>query len=725
MVEGGGYVASITDILETLKTYAPDAEIRPVMQAYLLAAQAHHGQMRKSGEPYLSHPLAVAQILAEMRMDVDTISTALLHDALEDNPITKAEMEAQVGSVVTELVDGVTKIGKLKYRSKEELQAENFRKMMLAMSRDLRVILVKLADRLHNMRTLEGHKPDKQKKISNETLEVYAPIANRLGITHIKDELEDLCFRFLEQETYTGIVSYLRETQVDREAYTLRVTSALEAMLAGAGIKGRVSGRAKAPFSIWQKMRNQGLRVDEVQDLLAFRIIVDDLGACYAVLGITHGKWAPVPSRFKDYIARSKRNGYQSLHTTVVGPEDKRVEVQIRTEEMHRVNEQGIAAHWKYKEGHLALSPEDVIQISRIREAFESAKDVEDASEFMETVKVNFYSDEVFVFTPAGEVKRFPQGSTPLDFAYAVHTDVGSTCVGAKVDGKMVPLGYKLESAQTVEILTNPNQSPNRDWLEIAATGRAITKIRRHLRQAEQEKAIQMGREILDAELERFEWTLARARSEGRLEEYLKGRGQKTDALLAEVAHGHQSASDIARGILPDGLWQSRQDEARSSRLSSLFNRLTNRRARSPVLITGEDGVLVNYAGCCNPLPGELVVGFITRGRGITVHREDCSTLSSLEEDRRVPVEWDLDSGQRHSNTLSIHCRDRPGLLASITKVCEHAKVNIERAEARAIDEHEGIVTLQLAVKDLSELTRVIRNVEKIAGVEHVERVSG
>lgn len=720
------FVVQISDILETIQTYSPDADLEPVMQAYLLAAQAHAGQMRKSGEPYLSHPLEVANILALMRMDIDTIATALLHDALEDNPITKQEMAALVGPVVTELVDGVTKIGKLKYRSKEELQAENFRKMMMAMSRDLRVILVKLADRLHNMRTLDGHKEEKRRKISKETMEVYVPIANRLGITRLKAELEDLCVMYLEPELYRNIDTYLNQTQADREAYTGRVCAALEKEMQKVHVEGKVSGRAKARSSILKKLKRSSIDVSQVPDLLAFRIVVSDLSACYLMLGTIHTAYAPVPGRIKDYIARPKPNGYQSLHTTVVGPEGRAIEVQIRTEEMHRFAEDGIAAHWRYKEGHLALNPEDVVKISRIRDAFESAQETDDPAEFMETVKVEFYADEVFVFTPQGEVKTFPLGSSPLDFAYAIHTDIGEHCVGARVDGRIVPLHYKLSSGDTIEILTNPNQRPNRGWLDIAKTGRALSKIRRTLRQAEEETAIKMGSEILTAELTRFEWTLARFRTQDRVEDYVKARKLRNfDQLLVEIARGHISPGDLAKAGLPDGVWISRQEEARRNRLSSLFNRFSTRKAQSPVLITGEDGVLVNFAKCCNPLPGEEVVGFITRGRGITVHREDCHSLRSMEEDRFVSVRWDLSTATRHSNTLRITCDDRPGVLAKVTKLCELAKINIEKVDASTQKNGESVMRLQLAVKDLGELTRMIRNVEKIPGIHGVKRVTG
>jgi guanosine-3',5'-bis(diphosphate) 3'-pyrophosphohydrolase len=722
-------LTQISDIVELIRGYAPDADMAPVLQGYLLAARTHEGQMRKSGEPYITHPLAVARILAEMKMDVDTIATALLHDALEDNPITREEMTAQVGPVITELVDGVTKIGKLKYRSKEELQAENFRKMILAMSKDLRVILVKLADRLHNMRTLDGHNEEKRKRIARETLDIYAPIANRLGITHLKTELEDLCIRHLDPEGWERITQYLRETQVDRDAYIQRVVAGLRGELDRHHVEGRVSGRAKAVPSVWHKMRAKSVDVVDMPDLLAFRILVTDLASCYLMLGLVHGAYEPVPERIKDYIARPKANGYQSLHTTVIGPEKQRIEIQIRTEQMHQIAEQGIAAHWRYKEGHLAIQPEEMVAISRIRDLIDTSDDEGDsAADFMESVKAAFYADEIFVFTPAGEVKQLPVGATPIDFAFAVHSDVGARCVGARVDGRIVPLNHQLHTGDKIEILTRPDQKPRRDWLEFAKTSRAISKIRRFLRQEEEDKAIEIGRNLLEGELGRFEWTIDRARSEGRLEAHLKERGHKgIEGLLAELAHGHQPLGEVARSVLPEGVWLSRQEEARRSRLSSLLNRLRGKTSRSPVLITGEDNVLVSYARCCNPLPGEEVTGFITRGRGITVHRSDCKALEQLEEDRRVPVEWDLSQRSKHSNTLLIRCADRTGILASITKICETVGVNIERAEARSGDSRGslGQVTLQLAVADLAELTKVIRGIEKVVGVESVQRVAG
>ncbi len=696
------------------------------MTAYLLAARAHAGQTRKSGEPYLSHPMAVAMILTEMRMDVDTIATALLHDALEDNPITKEEMAEEIGPVITNLVDGVTKIGKLRFRSREELAAENFRKMMMAMSQDLRVILVKLADRLHNMSTLEFHRPEKRTTIATETMEIYVPIANRLGLESMKARLEDLCFEVLDPELFEEIELFLARTQANREEYTAAVVKSLEEHFERTGVPCRVYGRAKHACSIKRKMKLQGLALHEVADLIAFRVIVEDVASCYAALGFVHASFPPVPDRIKDYIARPKPNGYQSIHTTVIGPEERRIEVQIRTEEMNRFAEEGIAAHWRYKEGHLALTPEDVLKISKIRDLFETAKDAEDASDFMQDVKSEFYADEVFCFTPQGDVKRFPLGATALDFAYAIHTDVGNSCTGARVHAKMVPLRYELASGDVVEIITSPNQQPNRDWLQIAKTGRAIQKIRRHLRFLEREQGVRLGRDMIEAELKRVGWNLAKVKAEGLLKTSLKRRGDKdVDSLFLDVARGQTGLTVAVRDLLPEGAYETKQEASQKGALQTLFNRF-RQRSESPVLISGEDGMLVTYAKCCVPLPGESVVGFITRGRGITIHRSTCDQLMAMDRERHIAVEWAGNNDDaRHSGEIEIYCDDRPGMLANITKVCEKAKVNIQRASAKGLADQKAVCTLRLAVRDVGELSRLIRFIEQIKGVDSVHRTAG
>jgi len=710
----------VGDILDQIRSYSPDADLDPVMSAYVLAAKAHQGQLRKSGEPYLTHPIAVAKILADLEMDVDTIATALLHDALEDHPLTKDELASEMGPVIAELVDGVTKIGKLKFRSREELAAENFRKMMLAMSRDLRVILVKLADRLHNMRTIGFHNEEKQKSIAQETLEIYVPIASRLGLETLRRQLEDICFRVLEPDAHTNITGFLEKTEVDRDAYVAHVVQMLQTTLSEGEMEAKVKGRAKSHYSIYKKTVQKGCQLREMNDLLAFRVLVEDVGDCYAVLGVVHALFPPMIDRIKDYVARPKRNGYQSLHTTVLGPQDRAIEVQIRTHEMDRVAECGIAAHWQYKEGHLALSPEDVEQVGRIREVFEAAREAESATEFMETVKFEFYSDEVFVFTPAGDVKRFPRGATALDFAYAVHTDVGNACVGAKVSGKLVPIRYVLQSGDQMEILTNASQTPRRDWLDIARTGRAIGKIRRYLREEEAEVGVRLGQEMVESELKRQGWSLARVKQEGRLEATLNTHEVKEiDALFVEVARGHLGVRNLCRELMPEGIYDHGQD---TNALASLLKRIRPR-SESPVLITGEDGVLVQFARCCSPLPGEDVAGFITRGRGISVHRVNCKQLLSMEASRRVAVAWDQRYQYQHSGEVEIYCDDRTGMLANITKVCERLKVNIERVEARNLTDHRAVCSLRIAVRHVDQLDNLLGTLAGLSGVDEVVRV--
>ncbi|MBN2800588.1 MAG: bifunctional (p)ppGpp synthetase/guanosine-3',5'-bis(diphosphate) 3'-pyrophosphohydrolase [Deltaproteobacteria bacterium] len=711
-------MSNIAQILETIKSYSPDADTDLVMNAYAYAARAHRGQTRKSGEDYFIHPLAVAQILADMHMDVDTVATGLLHDALEDSPLTKAELAEKVGPVVAELVEGVTKIGKLRFRNSEQLAAENFRKMMLAMSKDLRVILVKLADRIHNMSTLEFQRQDKQVRISQETMDIFVPIANRLGLTHVKAQLEDMCFRYLHPEEYQEIHSFLEQTQADRQTYALRVQDLLRDDMAARGVSCTVTGRAKHPFSVFRKMVSQGLKVHEVHDLLAFRLIVEDLGQCYAALGFVHAAYPPFPDRIKDYIARAKPNGYQSLHTTVIGPEGRQIEVQIRTAGMHRIAEEGIAAHWRYKEGHLDLSPEDVAKMGRIRELFETAQEIEDATDFMETLKFEFYSDKVYVFTPAGDHKELPLGASALDFAYMVHSEVGEHCTGARVNGKMVPLRYVLQSGDSVEILTAERQHPSRDWLGWVRTGRASQKIRRYLRQAEIEEGRKLGKDMLVSELVGAGSSLKKVRESGTLTKALQRHGVRDEeALFVEVAYGNVKLSSLLKHLVPDAAPEE------PAGLSSLFQRFRPR-TESPILITGEDGIMVHYAGCCAPLPGEPVVGFVTRGKGIKVHAATCPELERMDPERKVAVAWVEDREARHSAALSLFCDDRPGLLAAVTGACEQLRVNINQVEATTSADTSSLVKLVVAVRDVQELERLVKRFKQVRGVNEVVRSS-
>ncbi len=716
----------IDDILDKVAQYAPDPDRGVILGAYLIAAKAHEKQQRKDGKPYLTHPLEVADLLADLRMDVDTIATALLHDTLEDTLITQEELAEQFGAEIAELVDGVTKIGKLQFRSKQEAAAENFRKMVLAMSQDIRVILVKLADRLHNMRTLGVMRDEKRRRIAGETMEIYAPIAGRLGLNSLKIELEDLCFKNLHPEEHDRLSEQMSQTAAEREAYIERVCEVLRQGLTTAGLDGEVSGRAKHLWSIYNKMKSSNLEFDQVRDVLAFRVLVDDVGHCYHVLGQIHGIWKPVPEHIKDYIAVPKPNGYQSLHTTVLGLENRRIEIQIRTREMHRIAETGIAAHWVYKAGHLALSREDLARITRVRELFETARDVEDPDEFMEAVKIDLFQDDVFVFTPAGDVKRFPSGATALDFAYAVHTEVGHQCVGARIDGRMVPLKYELKSGDSVEVLTANHQHPRRDWLKLVKTSRAISKIRRYLRQQERETGLRIGREMLESELKRHGRSVEKVVKDGTLKRIVKEMDfREVDSLLISLAQGTVPLARVVRELVPEADDQAQEERERAA-LMRILDRIRRKSSQSPVIIDGNEDVLVTFARCCNPLPGESVSGFVTRGRGITVHRRDCAQLLELEPERRLPVDW---GGQAadvgHSGGVRVLCVDRPGLLANITKTCTDSEINITRAEVVQLEDQKAECTMQVQVHDVGELTRLIRRIAKIKGVISVTRIHG
>jgi len=714
----------LDDLLERLTSYAPDADTDLVTRAAFFSVKAHDKQTRKSGEPYYTHPLAVAQILAGLRMDVDTLATALLHDTMEDCMVTREELSLEFNETVAELVEGVTKIGKLRFSSKEEAAAENFRKLLVAMSRDIRVLMVKLADRLHNMRTLEHMRDDKRRRIAQETFDIYVPLANRLGLHAVRVELENLCFSYLYPEMYAELTAALAEGADDREAYIARVREQLVAHILKVGIEGEIYGRAKHAWSIYRKMVDQALEFGQVHDLLAFRVIVDDLAQCYAVLGHIHGLYAPVQGRIKDYIAMPKQNGYRSLHTTVIGPEGQRVEVQIRTREMHEIAESGIAAHWQYKEGHLALKPDEVSDIARLREFYETVLEVEDAAEFMQAVKIDLFTDDVYIFTPAGDVRAFPVGATALDFAYAVHTQVGHSCVGAKINGKQVPFRRELRSGDTVEIMTRKGQHPRRDWLNIVKTGRALRAVRRWLRQQEQETGIRRGREMLESELKRRGSSLNRQLKSGDLKRYLKENGfRDLETMLLSVAQGHTPPSAASRALVPDAPEPEVPAVAESTNpLGRLIQKIRNV-GQSPVTIGGEGDVLVSFAGCCSPLPGEPIMGYITRGSGITVHRQGCPQLLNLEPERRMPVEWSGYEGGVHVSTIRVLCANRPGLLANITKICSDAGINISRAEAKPLSDDSAECTFDVSVTSVEELNNLIRRISRINGVISVDRV--
>ena len=711
----------LNDILDAVSTYAPNADLDVIMRAYVFSAKAHAGQMRKSGEPYLTHPLAVAGILTDLEMDVDTIATGLLHDTMEDCLVTHDELMELFGEEVCDLVEGVTKIGKLEFNSKEEAQAENFRKMVLAMARDVRVILVKLADRLHNMRTMEHMKPERRRAISRETLDIFTPIANRLGLSMMKTELEDLCFRYLHPEICAELETSLASGEDDREAYIKRTCQLLEEEFASNGLKTTVIGRSKHLMSIYRKMQDQSLEFEQVHDLLAFRIFVEDIGECYTTLGLTHAKYRHFPGKLKDYIAQPKSNGYQSLHTVVMGPEKRPIEIQIRTHEMHRIAEVGIAAHWRYKEGHLALSREDMGKVAKLRELFEAAREVEDPQEFLETVKVDLFASEAFAFTPRGDVKFFPKGATALDFAYSIHTEVGSRCTGAKVNGRMVPLRYELQSGDTVEILTREEQRPSRDWLHIARTGRALSKIRRDLREEERDKGRDLGRTMLERELRKYKAVLNRLVKDGKVKSAAKSHGyRKPEQLYLAIAQGHLTVERVVRELLPPEAFDDEEEEPGA--ITTFFNRIRTR-SESPVLINGIEDVMVSYAQCCSPLPGENVTGFITRGRGITVHLSGCAQLLALEPERRIKVQWHETGKAKHSGEVRILCNDKPGMLAEVGAVCKTVGINVTKLEAKSVEDNKAVLDLEVTITSVNELERFMRKLEKVSGILAVDRV--
>lgn len=719
----------LDQILDLVRTYAPDADLPVLRKAWVYAQSKHQGQTRKSGEPYFSHPLAVAHILAGLKMDVDSLATAILHDTVEDTDATLQEVSEQFGPTVAAMVDGVTKLDKLDFRSKEEAQAENFRKLVFAMAQDIRVVVVKLADRLHNMRTLGAMRADKRARIARETMDLYAPIANRLGIVSLKGELEDLSFQHLHPEAWDSLSRQVEARRPWFEAYIGRVRKKMLAQMTPAFPQVEVSGRVKSLWSIYQKMQDKALTFEEVHDLLAFRILVDDVGQCYGALGLVHAMWPPLSEKFKDYVAQPKANGYQSLHTTVMGPDRERIEVQIRTREMHDFCEMGIAAHWKYKEGHLALSPDEIDKITKVRQLLQWAEDIEDSREFLDVLRVDLYADQVHVYTPRGDVKWFPKGATTLDFAYSIHTEVGDTCTGGRVGGRLVRMGYILQPGDTVEIVTKSDQHPKKDWLELARTGRAITKIRQYLRRQERVRSIEQGRQLLDQELRRHGTSLKAATKKPGLGKALESLRMRSDSeLFSAIGYGKVDASRLLPLYVDSERIDEEQrkaaveeEESTAITLTGLFKRVA-RRNRSPVVVDGMDGMLSVFARCCAPLPGDAVVGYVSRGRGIVIHRSDCNQALSLPPERRVEVSWDNSHQAPHAARLHIVTVDRPLILAELTQAIGKMNVNITKAEARTTKEDRGHITLDVAVQDASQLRNLISRITRLKGVLSVDR---
>jgi guanosine-3',5'-bis(diphosphate) 3'-pyrophosphohydrolase len=720
--------ATIDTICSTIQGYYPDANLAIVRKAYEFAAKAHGDQKRSSGDPYIIHPTEVAQVLADLRLDLSSICAAFLHDTVEDTAAKLEDIEREFGKDVAALVDGVTKLNKMSFRTTEEKQAENFRKMIIAMSKDIRVIIVKLSDRLSNMRSLQFLPAHKQKAIAQETLDIYAPLANRLGMSRIKVEMEDLCLRFVHPDVYYKLAELVSKNKADREKYIEEVSQLIQEKLVEYDVKAQVSGRAKHFHSIYKKMERRQVDFTELHDLIAFRIIVENITECYKALGVIHAAFRPVPGRFKDYIAMPKANNYQSLHTTVIGPSGERTEIQIRTQEMHLVAERGIAAHWKYKEGKFGSSNRD--NVDWVNRLLEWHKDLSDPNEFLETVKVDLFSEDVFVFTPTGEVKELPHGATPLDFAYAVHSDVGNHCVGAKVNGRIVSLRHRLKSGDAVEVITSPTQSPSKDWLKIVKSSRAKAKIRAFIKMKERELARLEGTDILEKALRKYELSLSRLEKSGKIDEVLRDLGLRTiDELYVGVGYGRFPIESLVQSLIP------KEDlEAFKARLKSEENegflkkaiRSASKKseARNAVVVEGVDDVLVRYARCCNPVPGESIVGFITRGRGVTIHQVHCPRALDTDTERRIEVNWNkaLKTPVKRAVRIRVLSNDDTGLLAVMSQTITACGVNIASANIRTTKDKKAIALFEVEVGNMDQLSRVMSALESKKGVISVER---
>ncbi len=720
--------ASLETICSKVASYYPESKPDIIEKAYRFAEEAHRGQVRSSGEPYMIHPIEVAQTLADLRLDIASIVTGLLHDTVEDTHATLEQIEVEFGKEVAELVDGVTKLSKITFKTTEEKQAENFRKMVLAMAKDIRVIIVKLSDRLNNMRTLEHLNPIKQKIIAQETLDIYAPIANRLGISWIKMELEDLCLRYLHSEFYYKLAHRISKTKKEREKYLEDLGAVLDEKLSEYDIQATVTGRAKNFYSIFKKMERRRVDFDQVYDTIAFRIIVDNITECYKSLGVIHAAYKPVPGRFKDYIAMPKANAYQSLHTTVIGPTGERVEIQIRTQDMHMVADRGIAAHWRYKEGKFdTRSRENLDWVNRL---LEWHKDLSDPNEFLETVKIDLFAEDVFVFTPKGEVKQLSHGATPLDFAYAVHTGVGNKCVGAKVNGKIVPLRNRLKSGDTVEIITAPQQTPSKDWLKIVKSSKAKAKIRSFIKEQERDRASELGREILETTLRPYGLSLSKLEKSGEIEKTFAAANARTkEELYVAVGYGRLGTEHVVRALVPEEAREKKLEDAKAedqSFLKRVFSAAKKRsESRNAITVAHLDDVLIRFGKCCNPLPGDGIIGFITRGRGVSIHTATCTKAIDNDEERRVDVQWNLHSQEaikRHVR-IRVLSLDEPGLLALMSQTITSCGINIASANIRTTKDKKAIALFDVEVSDISQLQKVTNALESKKGVISVERM--
>lgn len=713
----------LNELINKIKEYNPNADVELITKAFNLADAHHKGQKRNSGEDYIIHPFNVALILAEMNMDTPTIIAGLLHDTIEDTDITYDDVKKEFGTEVANIVDGVTKLTKLNYKNKKEKQAENIRKMVLAMAKDIRVIIVKLADRLHNMRTLAYMTPEKKKEKALETIEIYAPLADRLGMSMVKWELEDLSLRYLEPEKYYKLVDMVNKRRNERENLINSIIDKLKVNLEKVGIEADIHGRPKNFYSIYKKMEIKGKAFDEIYDLSAIRVLVNDVKDCYGVLGVVHTLWKPIPGRFKDYIAMPKPNNYQSLHTTVIDNNGETFEVQIRTYDMHKIAEYGIAAHWKYKSGASKTTSFDE-NLTWLRQLLEWQKDLNDAEDFMETLKVDFFADEVFVFTPSGDVINLPEDSTPIDFAYRIHSAVGNTCVGAKVNGRIVPLNYKLKNGNIVEVITNPNSGPSMDWLNIVKSPQAKKKITQYFKIKDRDKNILRGQELLEKEVKKLGYKPSSILKTEWLEE-VKGRLNLTtmDDLYAGLGFGTVTVSQVISKLAELYKKEHKND------LENIINDTQRRvrkttRSQDGVCVKGVDNLKIRFAKCCNPVPGDDIVGYITIGRGISIHRADCANIANHSDKARlIEVSWDKEKGSSYSAEIEVKALDKVNVISDVANKIHDAKLNLTSLSARSTKDGDVYISLVVEISDKEELRSIMTKLRKIDNVLDVYRL--
>ena len=712
----------ITDILDKTQDYLSPKELEMIEKAYIFSAAVHQGQVRLSGEAYLTHPVEVAGILADMKLDAATIISGLLHDTVEDTLTTIEQVREGFGKDVAFLVDGLTKISKITFGSQEERQAENFRKMMLAMSSDIRILLVRLADRIHNMRTLDFQSANRQQYIAKETIELYAPLANRLGINWMKVELEDLSFQYVKPDAYHELARRVVQSKEKRDQYTEEVKGIIHAEMERFGLKGEVDGRAKHYYSIYKKMEEQHLNFDEVYDLMAFRVILDSdqEKTCYEALSVVHALWKPVPGRFKDYIAMPKANNYRSLHTTVIGPHGQRVEIQIRTRAMHEWAEEGIAAHWRYKEKRSSQT-DDSGQIKKLRELLESQQELQNPREFMSNLKMALFPDEVYVFTPNGDVKSFPKGATPIDYAFSIHTDVGNQCIGAKVNRNIVPIKYQLQNGDMIEIITQTGHHPSKDWLKFAVTSRARSKIKNWIKTEERSKSIDLGKDLLEKEFKRHHLKFtAVARSEEIKKIYDEYGLNSLEDLMVSVGYGKISPKHVVRLFLPEEIAKGEEIPAEKPKKKAPPI------STPGISLTGIEDVMVHYAKCCNPIPGDEIVGYISRGRGINIHTAQCPHIQEFDSERVVDVQWSIREKHTYPVGMRVVCKDQKGLVAELSAIISSMDINISHAEIDTrFHDMQAICDFKLDVNDLNQFNQIVSAIKKLKSVISVERIAG